>query len=80
MWSIIDIHFFDDVEQVVQPSKFFASKCPTYKGIKDLMVHVIHFKVAMAIVSILGKREVMFANYSLPLSKKEHKNDSSNYL
>lgn len=39
--------FFDDIELVVLPAKFPAPKYLTYKGTKDHMAHIIHFKMTM---------------------------------
>lgn len=42
---------------MVPPSKLFAPKCPPYKGIDYPLAYVIHFKMAMALVSIREERK-----------------------
>lgn len=43
--QLLASHFSDDIELIVPPLKVSALKCPSYKGMNDLVAHMIHFKM-----------------------------------
>lgn len=67
--------FSNNIELVVPPPKFSTLKCLTCKGIKDHLVHVIHFKMVMATVSVAKeKRKAMFYKlFFVTFQQKVHK-------
>lgn len=53
--------FFNVLELTTPPLKSTTSKCPAYKGTTDPMAYVIHFKMAMAVMSLLeNKRKSIY--------------------
>lgn len=51
----------NEIEHIVPPSKFLGPKCSAYKGTKDLVAHIAHFKMATdPICMLMEKREAKF--------------------